>query len=145
MPDVFDPEKRSDIMRAVKSKGNRTTELRLIEIFKKNGFKGWRRGSKLIGRPDFVFPAQKIAVFVDGCFWHGHACRNTRPRTNEEYWRQKRKRNALRDKEITERFESRGWLVLRLWECELTRKNMGFTLRRIQDVWTTAKQGRLKE
>ena len=72
MADVFDAEKRSDIMRQVKSKKNKSTELRLIEIFKQNGITGWRRNYPVKGHPDFVFPKKKIAVFVDGCFWHGH-------------------------------------------------------------------------
>ena len=68
MADVFDAEKRSDIMRQVKSKKNKSTELRLIEIFKQNGITGWRRNYPVKGHPDFVFPKKKIAVFVDGCF-----------------------------------------------------------------------------
>ena len=70
MADVFDAEKRSDIMHQVKSKKNKSTELRLIEIFKQNGITGWRRNYPVKGHPDFVFPKKKIAVFVDGCFWH---------------------------------------------------------------------------
>ena len=77
MADVFDAEKRSDIMRQVKSKKNKSTELRLIEIFKENGITGWRRNYPVKGHPDFVFPKKKIAVFVDGCFWHGHDCRSS--------------------------------------------------------------------
>lgn len=71
MADVFDKEKRSDVMRQVKSKKNKSTELRLIEIFKQNGITGWRRNYPVKGHPDFVFPKQKIAVFVDGCFGMG--------------------------------------------------------------------------
>ena len=67
MADIFDAEKRSDIMRQVKSKKNKSTELRLIEIFKHNGITGWRRNYQVKGHPDFVFPKEKIAVFVDGC------------------------------------------------------------------------------
>lgn len=72
-------------MRQVKSKKNKSTELRLIEIFKENGITGWRRNYPVKGHPDFVFPKKKIAVFVDGCFWHGHDCRNTRPADHQEY------------------------------------------------------------
>ena len=64
MADVFDAEKRSEIMRQVKSKKNKSTELRLIEVFKENGITGWRRNYAVKGHPDFVFPKQKIAVFV---------------------------------------------------------------------------------
>ena len=121
--DIFDKEKRSDIMRQVKSKKNKSTELRLIEIFKQNGVTGWRRNYPVKGRPDFVFPKRKIAVFVDGCFWHGHDCRNTRPVDNQSYWQQKQERNMKHDQEVSAMFEMRGWTVLRIWECELKKNN----------------------
>lgn len=123
MVDVFDTETRSDIMRRVKSNKNKSTELKLIEVFKTMGITGWRRNYRVKGHPDFVFLQQKIAVFVDGCFWHGHDCRNTRPLDNMEYWEKKRNRNIERDREITKMFEKRGWTVLRIWECEFKRKN----------------------
>lgn len=123
MTDIFDSEKRSAIMRRVKSQNNKSTELRLIDIFKQSGIVGWRRNYLVKGRPDFVFPKKKIAVFVDGCFWHGHDCRNTRPADHQEYWEKKRERNMKRDREITALFEARGWTVLRIWECELKKKN----------------------
>lgn len=123
MADVFNKDERSQIMSKVRSKGNKSTELKLIEIFKEYGITGWRRNYKVIGHPDFVFPEKKIAVFVDGCFWHGHDCRNTRPAQNKEYWEKKRQRNMSHDKEITERFEKRQWTVIRIWECELKKKN----------------------
>ena len=72
MADVFDNKKRSEIMRKVKSNKNKSTELRLIDIFKQNGITGWKRNYPVKGHPDFVFQKEKIAVFVDGCFWHGH-------------------------------------------------------------------------
>ena len=123
MADVFDKSKRSDIMQKVRSKGNKSTEIKLIEIFRELGIKGWRRNYAVKGHPDFVFLQKRIAVFVDGCFWHGHDCRNTRPADNEDYWKRKRERNMQHDKDVTGLFESRGWTVLRIWECELKVKN----------------------
>ena len=123
MADIFEKEKRSKIMSAVHSKQNKSTEMKLIKIFKENGIVGWRRNYKVKGHPDFVFPDKKIAIFVDGCFWHGHDCRNTRPADNAEYWQKKRERNMRHDKEITALFENRGWTVIRIWECELKKKN----------------------
>ncbi len=123
MPDVFEKDKRSEIMRHVRSKGNKSTELKLISIFRELGITGWRRGYPVKGHPDFVFLEKKIAFFVDGCFWHGHDCRNTRPTENEKYWNKKRERNIQHDAEITACFESRGWRVMRIWECELKKKN----------------------
>ena len=123
MADVFDAEKRSDIMKRVKSKGNKSTEIKLIEVFGELGIKGWRRNYSVKGHPDFVFPSKKTAIFVDGCFWHGHNCRNTIPKDNAEYWNRKRERNIQHDKEITEMFVNRGWKVIRIWECELKKAN----------------------
>lgn len=119
MADVFTKEQRSDIMRQVKSVKNKSTELKLIAFFKANAVKGWRRSYKLFGKPDFTFPKQKTVVFVDGCFWHGHDCRNTKPKDNAEYWNKKREHNMKRDIEVTETLQSKGWEVVRIWECEL--------------------------
>lgn len=123
MADVYSKETRSEIMRRVKSSGNKSTELQLISFFHDHGINGWRRHYKVKGHPDFIFPKQKIAIFVDGCFWHGHDCRNTRPSDNAEYWEKKRSRNIEHDRAITDRFEERGWVVIRIWECELKKKN----------------------
>lgn len=133
MADVFDPQKRSNVMRQIRSKKNKSTEIRLIEIFKKNNVTGWKRNYPVRGHPDFVFLKCRIAVFVDGCFWHGHDCRNTHPETNKEFWQKKRERNIKHDQEITELFEKRGWTVVRIWECELKRNNYENALRRITD------------
>lgn len=123
MADVYSTEKRSSIMSKVKSKGNKSTELKLIDYFKEVDIVGWRRNYPVKGHPDFVFPRSKVAIFVDGCFWHGHDCRNTRPKQNSDYWEQKRARNIKHDHEVTESFENRGWTVIRIWECELKKKN----------------------
>ena len=134
MADVFNKEKRSQIMSLVHSKKNKSTELKLIEIFKQNGIVGWRRNYKGKGHPDFVFLDKKIAIFVDGCFWHGHDCRNTRPADNAEFWHKKRERNMNHDKEITELFERRGWTVIRIWECELKKKNVDKLICKLRGV-----------
>lgn len=123
MADVFDKNKRSEIMKKVRSKNNKSTELKLIKIFKENDIHGWRRNYNVKGHPDFVFLDKRIAIFVDGCFWHGHECRNTKPKQNQEYWDKKRVRNMQHDIEITQYFENRGWTVIRIWECELKKDN----------------------
>ena len=134
MTDVFSPEKRSQIMSRVKSKKNRSTELRLIKVFEELSVHGWRRNYKVIGHPDFVFPNKKTAVFVDGCFWHGHDCRNTRPSSNQDYWTRKRNRNIEHDRQITKRFENRGWTVIRIWECELNKKNREVLIKKLEPI-----------
>lgn len=109
-------------MRAVKSRGNKSTELKLIEIFKTGKITGWRRNYKLFGKPDFVFPKQHLAIFLDGCFWHGHDCRNTKPADNADYWRVKIERNKQRDELVSKTLSEKGWTVLRIWECQITKK-----------------------
>lgn len=131
MADIFNTQKRSSIMSKVRSKNNKSTEIKLISFFKDNNITGWRRNYPVKGHPDFVFLDKKIAVFVDGCFWHGHDCRNTRPTSNADYWNKKRERNIQHDKEITSLFERRGWSVIRIWECELKKKNKEILLQKI--------------
>lgn len=134
MSDVFDNKKRSEIMQKVRSNNNKSTELKLIKLFNEYGIKGWRRNYKVKGHPDFVFIKEKVAIFVDGCFWHGHDCRNTRPKDNAEYWQKKRERNIKHDKEVTQLFENRGWNVLRIWECELKKQNQLSTISRVKQA-----------
>src|ERR1043166_2862372 len=86
MVDVVSKRKRSEVMSLIRSRGNRETELRLIEIFRKFGVTGWRRGVDLPGKPDFVFRTERMAVFVDGCFWHGCPRCYRRPKSNQVYW-----------------------------------------------------------
>ncbi|MBL3539233.1 very short patch repair endonuclease [Aminivibrio sp.] len=136
MPDVFDKGTRSAIMSKVRSKYNKSTELKLIEVFRSKGIKGWRRNYPAKGHPDFVFLKERIVVFVDGCFWHGHDCRNTRPKQNEEFWMAKRERNIARDKAVTEMFKARRWTVLRIWECELKKKNSAILNKKLASLWT---------
>ncbi|MDR2170014.1 MAG: very short patch repair endonuclease [Planctomycetaceae bacterium] len=124
MTDVFTKEQRSEIMRRVKSCRNKSTELRLIDFFKKNNIKGWRRNYKLFGKPDFTFPQYRVVIFIDGCFWHGHDCRNTRPKNNADYWIKKRERNINRDKNVTKNLKNKGWKVIRIWECELKNEKL---------------------
>lgn len=136
MADVFDKEKRSEIMRAVKSSKNKSTEEKLIAYFKENKITGWRRNYKVYGKPDFVLPDLRIAIFVDGCFWHGHDCRNTHPEQNKEYWQRKIGRNMARDKEVTDHLERLGWNVIRIWECEFLKKNRGLLEKRLKALYS---------
>ena len=136
MADVFDKDQRSQIMQKVKSHGNKSTEMKLISVFSANRISGWRRNYPVKGHPDFVFLKEKIAVFVDGCFWHGHDCRNTKPADNTEYWEKKREQNMRHDKEVTALFESRGWMVIRIWECELQKKNTNLLMKKLEPLLT---------
>ena len=131
MPDVFTKAKRSEVMSLIRSRGNRATELRLIVLMREHGITGWRRNVPLFGKPDFVFRAARLAVFVDGCFWHGCPKHATKPATRAEWWAAKLARNAQRDRDVSRVLRAAGWTVLRIWECALTRPRCGRTLRRI--------------
>ena len=131
MSDIFSSEKRSAVMKAVKSRNTKTTELKMIEIFKELHIIGWRRTYPLIGKPDFVFPKKRIVVFVDGCFWHGHDCRNVTPSDNAEFWEAKRLYNKKHDEEVTQTLVQKNWTVIRIWECELRKKNRVLLLEKI--------------
>lgn len=131
MSDIFTPEKRSDVMKAVKSRNTKTTELKMIELFKELRVIGWRRTYPLIGKPDFVFPKKRIVIFVDGCFWHGHDCRNVTPSDNAEFWEAKRLYNKKHDEEVTQTLVQKNWTVIRIWECELKKKNRELLLEKI--------------
>ncbi|HEX9786189.1 MAG TPA: very short patch repair endonuclease [Opitutaceae bacterium] len=120
--DVFSKRKRSLVMATIRGSGNRDTELRLIAIFRMHRIIGWRRGSRLPGRPDFVFPRRKLAVFVDGCFWHGCPEHGRRPLSNRGYWEAKISRNRARDRNVNRQLRECGWRVLRIWEHALAKK-----------------------
>lgn len=120
MADVFSSAKRSSIMSRVRGSGNMSTERALVEIFRKNRIIGWRRQIKLFGKPDFVFLKSRLAIFVDGCFWHGCPKHASYPATNRAFWEKKLLRNKDRDRLVTRTLKKSGWRVLRIWQHELT-------------------------
>jgi len=119
MSDVFTQEKRSEVMSHIRSKGNKDTELTMIHIMRSNHISGWRRNQPILGKPDFVFPKQKIALFVDGCFWHCCPEHSTKPKNNSEFWEKKLQGNQKRDAYVNEELTKMGWNVIRIWEHEL--------------------------
>jgi DNA mismatch endonuclease, patch repair protein len=123
MADIWNKRKRSAVMSLVRSQGNKATELRLVTIFRQFKITGWRRGQKLIGKPDFVFRRERVAVFVDGCFWHGCLSCYRRPNSNQKYWDAKVIRNRERDREINKALRKRRWRVIRIWEHQLRSLN----------------------
>ena len=106
-------------MASVKSGGNKTTEVLLAAKFRLENLSGWRRHYPLAGNPDFSFPKQKLAVFVDGCFWHRCPKHCRMPSTNREYWTQKIDRNLQRDSDVTRDLRKKEWGVVRFWEHDL--------------------------
>lgn len=116
MMDTVSPCKRSWIMARVRSVGNRSTELKLVRMMRQHKIVGWRRNSALPGRPDFIFQQARVAVFVDGCFWHGHPTKCRIPKTNRRYWIAKIARNRVRDRHVSKILAKKGWKVVRIWE-----------------------------
>jgi DNA mismatch endonuclease (patch repair protein) len=113
---------RSDLMSRVRSRGNKTTEGRMLFLLREARLTGWRRHAKLPGNPDFVWPKLLVALFVDGCFWHGHDCgRNLTPKNNAEHWRRKFEATRRRDASTRRELRRRGWTVVSIWECQLKR------------------------
>lgn len=121
MADIFTVKKRSEIMSRIKGRGNAATEMRLIQLFKKHGITGWRRNFPLFGKPDFVFPKQRVAIFVDGEFWHGHPTRGSVPKTNTAFWEAKIQRNKARDRLVTRTLKGKNWTVIRIWQKDLSK------------------------
>ncbi|HSH93680.1 MAG TPA: very short patch repair endonuclease [Roseimicrobium sp.] len=133
MADIFSDVKRSAVMAAIRGKGNKDTELRMMVLFREHGITGWRRGQVLMGKPDFVFRKERVVVFVDGCFWHGcpkpkHA---PMPKTRAEWWAAKLERNKMRDRIVNRSLRKEGWTVVRVWECDLARKHWPRVARRL--------------
>lgn len=119
MPDVFTKEKRSEVMSHIRGKGNKDTELVMIQILRNNHLSGWRRNQVVLGKPDFIFPKQKVALFVDGCFWHGCPKHSNMPKNNRAFWEKKLQGNKDRDKYVSRILKQSEWKVVRVWEHEL--------------------------
>ena len=119
MADVFNPQQRSAVMRAVKSRDT-APEMKVRRAAHALGLRFRLHRSDLPGSPDLVFPAKQTAVFVHGCFWHGHDCpRGARmPQSNRAYWKAKISRNMVRDKETVLKLRRLGWTPRVIWECQ---------------------------
>lgn len=123
---------RSRAMAAVRGRGNRTTELRLQMALVRSGLSGWSiQRTDLPGKPDFFFPKATLAVFVDGCFWHGCAKCGHIPKTNNAFWAAKIARNNERHRKISRLLKNKGVRTIRLWEHQL-RDNLDGCIARIR-------------
>ena len=111
---------RSRTMRAVKSE-NTGPEMAVRRLVHRMGFRYRLHRRDLPGKPDLVFGPRKKAIFVHGCFWHGHKCKrgDRTPKSNRSYWLRKIARNIERDQEKLKELEAQGWRALVIWECEL--------------------------
>ncbi|WP_337189216.1 DNA mismatch endonuclease Vsr [Phenylobacterium sp.] len=118
--DVYGPEKRSAVMRRVKGR-NTTPEMTVRKALTRLGARYRLHRKDLPGNPDIVLPGRRLAIFVHGCFWHGHDCaRGARvPKQNRDYWVAKVGRNVARDARNAEALAAAGWRVEVVWECDL--------------------------
>lgn len=163
VPDVFTKTKRSQVMSRIRGRGNKDTELALASLLRREGITGWRRQLQIPGRaallrgpkagaaqqrrptfrvkPDFVFPKLRLAVFVDGCFWHACPIHATKPRNNASFWRKKLAANKARDRKVNRTLRAAGWGVLRIWEHELARKHEARLVAKLQRFFLSARTG----
>lgn len=128
MTDTRTPEQRKRIMAAVKSR-NTGPEVELRKALYGRGLRGWRCNYKRAsGHPDIAWPARRVAVFVDGAFWHGHPSRH-KPGRSGEYWDRKIEQNVARDRRVDRELRDSGWEVLRIWDFEIRKDIKGVVAR----------------
>jgi DNA mismatch endonuclease (patch repair protein) len=125
--DRWSREARSRVMARSKSRGAKSTERRLRALLVRWGIRGWQLGHARVdlGRPDFIFDRARLAIFVDGCFWHG--CRKCRtiPKANRSFWLRKIQGNRRRDAAVSRSLRRKRWKVVRAWEHELRKDSHG--------------------
>lgn len=119
MSDTVSKDRRSEIMASVRSRGNRSTERVTLNLLRRAKIIGWRRHLSLPGKPDFAWAGERVALFVDGCFWHGCTRCYRQPKSNVDFWQAKVKMNQRRDRQVCKQLWSLGWSVIRVRECEL--------------------------
>lgn len=120
MTDVFTKRKRSQIMGRIKGRDTKP-EIMVRSMVHRMGFRFRLHRKTLPGNPDIVLTRYKKAIFVHGCFWHGHkgCVRSKRPTSNEEFWNKKLEKNIVRDKRVRRKLHRNGWKVLVVWQCEI--------------------------
>jgi DNA mismatch endonuclease, patch repair protein len=120
MTDVLSPGQRSFNMSRIRGKDT-NPEIQVRFLLRSAGIKGYRANSSLIGKPDLVFPKARLAIFVDGCFWHKCPLDYKEPRTRKKFWAKKIAGNIRRDRVVNNTLSSEGWIVLRIWEHQIKR------------------------
>jgi DNA mismatch endonuclease (patch repair protein) len=121
--DRVSPEVRSKIMAAVRSRGNYSTEQRMESLLRRSHLSGYRKQWSVSGRPDFAWPKLKVALFIDGCWWHGcPRCKRCKKpaKSNAKFWQSKVLANKRHDRKVSRQLRRDGWKVLRVWECAVS-------------------------
>lgn len=128
--DVHDKATRSFNMSRIRAT-NTKPEIILRKLLWLCGLRGYRLHSRLPGKPDIAFGKRRVAIFVDGCFWHScpHCSDGRAPKSNTSYWTEKRRMNRERDARNTSKLEADGWTVIRFWEHEVNSDPVGCALR----------------
>lgn len=129
MTDVLSPEQRKFCMSRISGR-NTQPELALRKSLWGIGYR-YRVKTQLPGKPDIVFPQKRVAVFVDGCFWHKCSKHFVKPKTRTEFWMDKINKNCERDKRVTKELKQSGWKVLRFWEHEI-KENLPACVERVE-------------
>lgn len=132
MADIYTKAKRSEVMSRIRGRGNKATELILAKLFRDHRIIGWRRHYPITGKPDFAFPKYRLAVFVDGCFWHSCPKHATKPKGNKQFWEEKLQANKARDRRVNRELRAKGWRVLRIWEHDMKASRHNYVLRLIR-------------
>ena len=133
MADRLTPQQRHHIMSCIHASSTKP-ELKLRRALWRRGYRYRINDRRFAGTPDIVLPKYRTAIFVHGCFWHGHkGCKNyVIPKTNTSFWVEKITRNQKRDENVWRQLEAKGWSVVIVWECELTNKCFDSTISRIE-------------
>ncbi|MCY8698783.1 very short patch repair endonuclease [Bacillus spizizenii] len=130
--DNVSKEKRSNTMKAVKSKNTKIEKVVSKEIWRR-GIRFRKNVKNLKGKPDIAIKKYKIVIFIDSCFWHGCPLHGRIPKSNVEFWNNKIKRNIERDKSINQYYTRKGWNILRIWEHDLNKKKFSQTIDKIEE------------
>ena len=134
MTDIFSTSERSRIMGLIRSKNTKVEKdfLKLVSsaLYPK-GIRYRKHYAKLLGRPDIVFVSRKVAIFIDGDFWHGYKFKTQKQRLPKKYWVKKIENNIMRDRKVNRELKKSGWRVLRFWEHSI-KTNAGEIVRVIE-------------
>lgn len=132
MADIFNKEKRSEIMSKISGK-NTKPELIIRKALFSEGYRFLLHGKDLPGNPDIVFPGRKKVIFINGCYWHGHNCKKAAlPETNKQFWKKKIDGNVERDRKNLDNLLKMGWKGFVIWQCEIKRGTLKDKINRIK-------------
>lgn len=122
-------------MSKVRNKDSKIEILLRKELWR-NGFRYRKNSTKYFGKPDIVLPKHKTVIFVDSCFWHGCKKHGSMPQTRREFWETKISRNKARDKEVSRFYKKEGWNIIRIWEHDMSQKNIAIVTKVIRTIYS---------